>query len=182
MSSITTRWPSIFALGLLLVGCATAEPDTGIGAACPTPEADTVLHVDEEDGMCLLVPETHRAIALDDGGTAFVAGDLLNVSDPRLTVAVTEAEGETTQDAAARLLATFGLPDTSPPMPVTLGGQDALVLDRLPGQDINRRVVAVHDDRLYDLTFSPVGPDDGEVGQRTEALYDLVLRSFTFLP
>ena len=116
------------------------------------------------------------------GNVAFVVGDLKNVTEPRMSIDVTDAAGMSTADAAASVLAVFGLPDTSGPTPVTLGGQEALLLDNMPGQDINRRVITVHGDKMYDLTFMPIGPDYGEVGERTEALYQLALDSFTFLP
>ena len=37
----------------------------------------------------------------------------------------------------------------------TVDGGPAAVVDGLPGQDINRRLVVVYDGRLYSLMFTP---------------------------
>jgi hypothetical protein len=37
-----------------------------------------------------------------------------------------------------------------------IAGHQAIVLDNVPGQDLNRRVLIVTNDRLYDLTFAPL--------------------------
>jgi hypothetical protein len=163
-----------------LAACNPNEPEAS--TSCPTPQSGTTLLTYEAQGYCLLYPETHQPVEVSEAETVFVVGDLMNVSEPRVSVNVTDAAGESTTDAAGRILAVFGLPDSNPPGAVTMGGMEAVVLDNMPGQDINRRVIMVHNDRLYDLTFLPIGPDYGDVGQRTEELYQLVIDSFTFTP
>jgi hypothetical protein len=44
------------------------------------------------------------------------------------------------------------------------------VLDNMPGQDTNRQVVIVHNDRLYKLNFVPVGEDYGDAYRQMEDL------------
>jgi hypothetical protein len=63
----------------------------------------------------------------------------------------------------------------------TVAGEPAVVLDGVPGQDINRRVIFVHDGLLYELTFAPADPAQGDAYGQMEALYDLVVKSFRFL-
>jgi hypothetical protein len=169
-------------IGLLaLVACSPVEGESNGGNTCPAPQEGTLLFTYEEQGYCVLYPDTHAPVEGGETQTGFVVGgDVMNHTETRVSIVVTDAAGETTEDAAARILAYFGLPDTSPPTAAMLGGQAALVLDNMPGQDINRRVVAVHNGRVYDLTFSPIGPDYGEIGQQTEAFYNLVMDSFTF--
>ncbi|MFO7662178.1 MAG: hypothetical protein R6X18_06240 [Chloroflexota bacterium] len=168
-------------IGLLaLVACNPGEGESNGGNTCPTPQEGTLLFTYADQGYCLLYPSTHVPVDLGGTETVFVVGDIMNHTDPRVTVNVTDAAGVSTEDAAARILADFGLPDTNPPTSATLGGREALVLDNMPGQDINRRVVAVHNGRVYDLTFLPIGPDYGEIGEQTEEFYNLVLNSFTF--
>ena len=65
---------------------------------------------------------------------------------------------------------------------VLLGGVEAIVLDKLPGQDINRRVLIEHEGLLYQLTFWPADESVGDAYQRMEALYETVVASFTFVP
>lgn len=167
---------------LLLVVAACGQSETATGTACPAPETGTALLTYEAQGYCLLYPETHTPVEVSEAETVFVVGDLMNVAEPRVSVNVSDATGISTTDAAAQVLAVFGLPDTNPPGSTTLGGEEAVVLDNMPGQDINRRVIAVHNGRLYDLTFLPIGADYGDVAQRTEELYQLVMDSFIFLP
>lgn len=57
----------------------------------------------------------------------------------------------------------------------------ASMLDSLPGQDTNRRVVGVHDDRIIDIIVSRIGEDYGEVGEAAEALYAMITGSLQFI-
>jgi hypothetical protein len=56
------------------------------------------------------------------------------------------------------------------------------VLDNMPGQDTNRQVVIVHNDRLYKLNFVPVGEDYGDAYRQMEDLYTTVIHSWNFMP
>jgi len=62
----------------------------------------------------------------------------------------------------------------------TVDSEEALVFDNLPGQDLNRRVVAVHNSRLYSFFFTPLG-EKAETQAAIEAFYLGVLGSFRFL-
>jgi hypothetical protein len=55
---------------------------------------------------------------------------------------------------------------------IAIAGQKAVVLDNVPGQDLMRRVLFVHDGRLFDLTFSPADHAD------MEAFYQTVVNDF----
>ena len=167
---------------IVLSACSSGGTATQSGAECPTPGEGTLLFTIESQGYCLLYPSTHTPVENSASQTSFVVGDLMNHTDPRFSVTVTDAAGASTSEAAAAVLADYGLPEMSTEESVTLGGEEAIMLDNMPGQDINRRVIVVHNDRIYDLMFTPVGPDYGETGQQTEAVYQQVIDSFTFLP
>ena len=62
----------------------------------------------------------------------------------------------------------------------TIAGQEAVVLDGVPGQDINRQIMIVRNGRLYQLTFVPASEDAGEVYARMEQLYQKVVDSLNF--
>lgn len=171
---------AMFAVLLALAACGSDAPETGAG--CPVPGDGTLLFTYEGQGYCLLYPDSHQPIEVSEAETVFVVGDLLNVSEPRVSVTVTDAAGQGAVEAADRVEADFGIPGMNTRDTVTIGGVEGVVLDNMPGQDINRRVIVVHNGRLYDLMFLPIGADYGEVGQRTEELYQNVLDSFTFLP
>ena len=72
-------------------------------------------------------------------------------------------------------LATVTLPT------VDLGGEIATVLDGLPGQDINRRILTVHGDRVINIMIARIGPDYGTIGEKAEALSSTITDSFAFI-
>lgn len=171
---------------LLLVAvtsCTGANGETAAGEdPCPTAGAGTLLYRDDARGYCLLYPDTHQTFDATESETVFAVGDVGNTTEPRVSINVTDAAGLDTDTAAAQTLAAFGLPDTNAPSAIMLDGTDAMVLDNMPGQDINRRVIVVHDGRLYDFMFAPIGADYGELAQRTEDVYRTVIETFRFLP
>lgn len=65
---------------------------------------------------------------------------------------------------------------------VTLGGEQALVLDGMPGQDLVRRVYIVHQQTLYVLTFSPTRSENAAASDQMEALYAAVTSSWAWSP
>lgn len=65
---------------------------------------------------------------------------------------------------------------------VTLGGEQAVVLDGMPGQDLQRRVYVVRDESLYVLAFMPTRSDDQATSDQMEALYAAVMESWSWSP
>ena len=63
-----------------------------------------------------------------------------------------------------------------------IGGQQAYILGRLPGQDLNRQVFIVVRGILYHLTFVPDDSQAGEAYQQMETLYTAIIDSLRFLP
>jgi hypothetical protein len=157
----------------------TAATSSG---ACPEPAAGTQLLENEEHGYCLLYPTGYQVEQPNEDETILVVGSLMNVEDPRVHIEVSEAGDRTAEEAADQVEADYAVPGLEVERSsATVGGEEAIVLDNLSGQDINRRVVFVHAGRLYDLMFAPASEDAGQVYQRMEELYDMVINSFTFL-
>lgn len=63
-----------------------------------------------------------------------------------------------------------------------INGQQAYILGRMPGQDLNRQVFIVYKGLLYHLTFLPDDPQAGAAYQQMETLYAAVINSLRFLP
>ena len=63
-----------------------------------------------------------------------------------------------------------------------IDGQQAYILGRMPGQDLNRQVFIVYQGLVYHLTFRPDDPQAGEAYQQMETLYATVMGSLRFLP
>ena len=149
---------------------------------CPEPATGEALLENEQHGYCLLYPAEYTIERPNDSATVLVIDSLLNVSDPRLHIELADTEGRTLAGIADQVAADYSIPGMEiERSQVTVGGEEALVLDKLPGQDINRRVLFTHNGRLYNLMFSPASEDAGETYERMEQLYSLVLNSFTFL-
>lgn len=158
---------------------ATATPeDVAAATPCPEATADTNVLRDPRHGFCLLYPVTHKVERPNPQEVVLVIGGLLNAGDPRAMINVTPAEGRTAADAADQIIADFEGFEIAR-SEATVAGEPAVVLDDVPGQDINRRVIFTHEDLLYHIYFSPIDPAD------TTPIDDFVegiLGSFAFIP
>jgi hypothetical protein len=65
---------------------------------------------------------------------------------------------------------------------VTLGGKQAVVLDGMPGQELQRRVYIVHQQTLYVLAFWPARSENRAASDQMEALYTAVTDSWAWSP
>jgi hypothetical protein len=65
---------------------------------------------------------------------------------------------------------------------MTLGGEQAVVLDGMPGQDLQRRVYIVHQQTLYVLAFMPTRSENKTANDQMEALYTAVTGSWVWSP
>lgn len=145
---------------------------------CPVATDTTHLLRDPRHGFCLLYPVTHKVERPNPQEVALVIGSLLNAGDPRASINVTPAEGRTATDVADEIVAGFeGFEITR--SETAVGGETAIVLDGVPGQDIHRRVIFIHDDLLYQLYISPVDPADTSA---IDEFMDGILGSFVFFP
>lgn len=146
-------------------------------AACPTPAADAQLWVDEEHGYCLLYPAGYVAERTSPNEVNLVLGSIMNHTDPRVSIAVEDAAGRTLVDVTKQLLADY-VPAGFAVEPgyITVDGVEAVMLDNLPGQDLNRRVAFIQNGRLYSLFFTPLGG-----ATPLEPFYQGILDSFRFL-
>jgi hypothetical protein len=107
---------------------------------------------------------------------------MMDVEHPKLLIEVSDASGRTTAEVADELVASF--PDFEIPRTFgdTLGYEPAERLDGVPGQDLGRVLLTVHNGRLYRLTFIPNDPSQGDVYGQMEALFTQILNTFRFLP
>jgi len=168
------------AVWLRLRGDATPQEIGATPAACPAPSAGEEVFVNAADGYCLLLPAGYVAETTAPGNTSIVQGSIMNHVDPRVGIEVTDAGGRTLDEIGEQFVAEY-----APGFPVargttTVGGEDALVLDNLPGQDLNRRVAVIRDGRLYSFFFTPLG-EEGEARSAFESFYQGILDSFEFL-
>ncbi len=160
---------------------ATGDAVGDLPAVCATPAADQQLLVQESQGYCLLYPATHTVTETVPGSVEIVVDSVMNHVDPRVSIAVEAANGRTVDEVAAQALANYGLPaGMNNPQAVTVAGEPAIMIDNLPGQDLNRRLFVIHGDQLYSFFFAPIGEEGTAVRDQAEALYATVVDSFRF--
>ena len=149
--------------------------------ACPTATADTKLLTNTEEGYCLLYPA--EASAAMPGWVVInpitAPGDI--PGDAWVNIQTQDAAGRTLAQIKDEIVTT-----TDPGFNVTIeevqvDGGPAIVVDGLPGQDSNRMLMIVHNDRFYTLTFMPWQPNAAEPTP-LEHLYETILGSIHFLP
>lgn len=159
----------------------TTPPPTDSLAGCLAPDGKQQLFTDEANGYCLLYPAGYVAVEGENNSVSLVKGEIMNHLDPRVEIVVTDALTSTLETVAAELAAQYGLPGTPVERgSITVAGEAAVMLDQLPGQDLNRRVALLHNGRLYRFFFTPLG-EPGEARAAMEAFYQGVLDSFRFL-
>jgi hypothetical protein len=159
-----------------------ATPASGVTKSCPEATAALQGIYNPGHGYCFLYPAEYKVEKPNPNETVLVIGGLLNAGDPRVGVHV-EPAGERTAQAVADQIASEYPPDFGIERSGTVvAGVTAELLDLLPGQDMNRRVIFVHDGLLYNLMFSPVLDAGNQPFARLESLYDQVLGSFQFIP
>ena len=163
---------------------AAAEPtiaaptEAPAAAECPAATDDTYLLRNPQHGYCLLYPTTHKVERPNADEVNLVVGSLLNTTDPRANIRVMTGDGLAAESFADDIVASFEGFDIGR-TEMTVAGQPAVLLDNVPGQDINRQVVFTLDGRLYHIYFSPLDPAN------TAPLDDfmaVILDSFTPMP
>jgi hypothetical protein len=159
--------------GASIDGPATAEQ-------CPAPGDDQRPLLNAELGFCLLYPAGYTVEQTSPSVVDVVQGSIMNHIDPRVSIQVEDAAGRGLEEIAQQVEDDYGAGFSISVAPTTVGNVDAVVLDNLPGQDLNRRVVVVHNGRLYHFFFAPIGDAGSEVRAQAEELYRQVMDSLRF--
>lgn len=172
-------------LMLAVAGCGLiSAPARGGPGDCPVPAAGTRLLRSDEQGYCLLYPESYTTEQPNPQETIISGGSLLDVETPRVAIVVRNANGLAATEIAGGILAEVrsSLPNWNVwQRAAQVDGETAIVLDNLPGQDIGRQAIVVHEDQVYTLTFVPAGPAGTEAVEQTEQLYKTVMDSLRFM-
>ncbi|HLO28004.1 MAG TPA: hypothetical protein VK249_02640, partial [Anaerolineales bacterium] len=155
-------------------------PSSGIE---PTSTLSLPAHLFSSDqlGLCFSYPEGYTQLPYEDTveiiGPDLPAPDLralfwLEKSDAYDRTAEVIADQDMTAAAGLNVGRSF----------VTLDGEEAVVLDGMPGQDFQRRVYVVHDQTLYVLAFMPTRSENQAASDQLEALYTAVTSSWAWSP
>lgn len=162
----------------------TPVPQALESTPAPTGVNDTAeLSSSDSDrlGLCFSYPQGYtqlpnndalEIVALDPPGTDTKGIFWLEISD---------AYGRTAEKIADEDM-TYAAGVDVGRWTVTLDGEQAVVLDGMPGQDLQRRVYVVHQQTLYVLAFMPTRSENKAVDDQMEALYTAVASSWAWSP
>ncbi len=131
-------------------------------------------------GICFLYPDNYDVFQGADGSLTLYVRSLLNTEAPFASIHMEALDGRSIQEIIPDYPSDVDLATMSF-LTIDLDGEQAMVLDNLPGQDINRRVIAVHDGRVVDIMIARIGEEYGEVGHQAEALYQMITETFQFI-
>lgn len=168
--------------------------DVGEQAACASAGLDEAAYTNEEAGYCLLYPsgfvvdEPEQGVVVVHGPN--YAGGPEPLSGFVNIQVLGPAEGRSASEISSELVAPFqGTEIIIERVDALLGveqagsspASNAVEMIGMPGQSLTWQVVAVHNDQVYLLVFSPLGAEYGQAFDDMQQLYDVVMSSFRFL-
>ncbi len=141
------------------------------------------LLVNEENGYCLLYPAEYSVIPpqLIVINPVNAPGDA--PGEAWAEILMEPASGRTAAQVADAQIAEWGADFGITRSEILVDGQQAVVVDGLPGQDSQRKVFVVGNERLYTLAFLPWFPsNDPSQPAPLENLYAMIVDTIHFLP
>jgi len=151
-------------------------------APVPTSVKDTAQWFSSDQlGLCFSYPEGYTQLPYED--TVEIIGPELPAPDLRglFWLEKSDAYDRTAKVIADQDMTAAGLSSVGRSF-VMLDGEEAVVLDGMPGQDLQRRVYVVHDQTLYVLAFMPTRSGNQAASDQLEALYTAVTSSWIWSP
>lgn len=133
-------------------------------------------------GFCFSYPEGYTQL-LTNSDTVEIVGPQIPGNDRRglFWLEKSDAYDRTAEVIADQDMTAAGIPSVGRSF-VTLDGEQAVVLDGMPGQDLQRRVYVVHGQTLYVLGFMPTLSDSQVAVDQMEVLYTAVMNSWAWPP
>ena len=161
--------------------------DTGSGQTvtgkCIRSSDEVRLLINSVHQYCLQYPAEYDVFYPNESEIKLIKRSMLNVSEPSVSINVQPADGMSVDQAADGFLAAYTFPESElVRVSLEIDEEKAIMLDKLPGQDIHREVFVVHNNDLYQLTFSPMDESQQEAYAQAQALFDTVIGSFNFHP
>ena len=135
----------------------------------------------DELGLCFSYPQGYAQLPYNDT-VEIAAPDLPGSAVKGLFwLERSDAYDRTAEVIADQDMTAAGIPSVGRSF-LTLDGEQAVVLDGMPGQDLQRRVYVVHNQTLYVLAFMPTRSENKSAGDQLESLYDAVTNSWAWSP
>ncbi len=154
-----------------------AEATSKIEALCTRNSEETQLLINDIQRYCLQYPVGYDMAIENEMAIALFKRSTLNSEDPSVFITVEPAGGRTVEQVADQLVADYSFPGMEVKrVSLKIDQEQAIALDGLTGESINRHVVVLHNDRLYHMTIMPMD------SAQAEGLYNILIKSFNFRP
>ena len=199
--------PIFFILSGLVSSCRTAPPSTpAVGKVeppqtavtdvfTPTPQVleSTPAQTSVNDTVELFSSDSDRldlCFSYPQGYTQLPYNDAVEIAAPDLPgsdvkalfwLEISDSYNRTAEEIADQDM-TYATGVDVGRWTVTLGGEQAVVLDGMPGQELKRRVYIVHQQTLYVLAFWPARSENKAASDQMETLYAAVTNSWAWSP
>jgi len=135
----------------------------------------------DQPGLCFSYPQGFTQLP-ESGTLEIVAPELPGTDSRGIFWLETSGAYDRTAEVIADQELTFAAGVAVDRSTITLDGEQAVVLDGMPGQDLQRKVYVVHQQTLYVLSFMPTRSENKEAGAQVEALYTAITNSWTWSP
>ncbi len=131
--------------------------------------------------LCFSYPQGYTL--LPESETVEIIGPALPDTDLKAIfwLEINDADDRTAEVIADQELTAAGGIDVDRST-LTVGGEQAVMLDGMPGQDLQRRVNVVHQQSFYMLGFMPTRSGNSAAADQMEALYSAVTSSWAWSP
>ncbi len=145
-----------------------------------TPD-ETRLLINTVHDYSVRFPAEYDVAVYSKDGVAILKKSMLNREDARCDIFAFPSYDLTNEQAVAEYTSTF--PNYEPQSsPLAIDGVPAVMLDRVPGQELTRVVLVTYEDTLLKINFTPADPEQKEAYKAMEALYNTVIKSLDFDP
>jgi hypothetical protein len=132
-------------------------------------------------GYCLLYPDDLYVVEPFDTEVCLVPElPSMMCHSNRMQIEVSDAAGMSASELADQAIAQAQIEIAR--SSAIVAGEESVILDGVPAQDLLRDVYIVHEGRLYKLRFVLPDSADSSAVERFNVLYATVIDSFTFLP
>jgi len=171
---------------ILLSACAPGNSATNTAVTEVIPAqlpADEPLQSFSSDllSLCFSYPQGYTL--LPESETVEIIGPALPDTDLKAIfwLEISDAGDRTAEVIADQELTVAGGIDVDRST-LTVGSEQAVMLDGMPGQDLQRSVYVVHQQTLYMLGFMPARSENSAGADQMEALYSAVTSSWAWSP
>ena len=174
--------------GLVYTNDTTAKSREVVLQVISTLSFPSELFSSDSLGLCFSYPQGYTQDS-SDGTLAINAPFLPGAGDTagRFWLEISDSYNRTTERIADEDM-TYAVDHAGVPLEnlgrwtVTLDGEQAVVLDGMPGKELRRQVYIVRQQTLYVLNFWPARSENKAAGDQMEALYTMVTNSWTWSP